>query len=168
MTDVKISALTELTAAASGDMIPIVDISEAAAADKTKYITAHNLGTPVFLTTPLTSTSWDGDARSTTAKTLIDLSAVFSVPAGVRAVIIKIECQDSGAESGVASFRVSPNNLDGKAPLFVQLSYTTANDVPLSSTGICPCDANGDIYYQIAASGAGTLDAWIEIWGYWL
>jgi len=36
--------------------------------------------------TPLTSTAWDGgDAFSTTAKTLIDLSAVFGVPAGVKA-----------------------------------------------------------------------------------
>jgi hypothetical protein len=38
MANVKISALTELTAPAAGDYIPIVDISEAADADKTKRI----------------------------------------------------------------------------------------------------------------------------------
>ena len=26
----------------------------------------------------------------------------------------------------------------------------------------------GDIYYQIAASGTGTMDVYLEIWGYWL
>lgn len=38
MADVKISALTELTAPAAGDYIPIVDISEAADAHKTKRV----------------------------------------------------------------------------------------------------------------------------------
>ena len=39
MADRKISALTELTAPASGDLFPVVDISEAANADKNKKIT---------------------------------------------------------------------------------------------------------------------------------
>lgn len=43
MANVKISALTELTAPAAGDYVPIVDISEAADADKTKRITFANL-----------------------------------------------------------------------------------------------------------------------------
>lgn len=30
------------------------------------------------------------------------------------------------------------------------------------------CDANGDIYYQLTASGSGTMDIYLEIWGYWL
>ena len=51
----------------------------------------------VYLTTPLTSTSWDGDARSTEAATLLDLSSVFSVPAGVKAVLVRLACRDSAA-----------------------------------------------------------------------
>ena len=39
MADRKISALTELTAPASGDLFPVVDISEADNADKNKRIT---------------------------------------------------------------------------------------------------------------------------------
>ena len=43
MADRKISDLTALTAQASGDLIPIVDVSEAAAADKNKSITVEEL-----------------------------------------------------------------------------------------------------------------------------
>jgi hypothetical protein len=41
--DRKISDLTALTTPATGDLIPIVDISEAAAADKNKSITVGEL-----------------------------------------------------------------------------------------------------------------------------
>jgi len=49
MANRKISDLTALTAPASGDLLPIVDISEAAAADKNKKITIQSLfqGIPV-------------------------------------------------------------------------------------------------------------------------
>ena len=43
MANRKISQLTELTAPATGDVLPIVDISEAAAADKNKKITFQSL-----------------------------------------------------------------------------------------------------------------------------
>ena len=43
MADRKISDLTALTAPAAGDLVPIVDVSEAAAADKNKKITFQNL-----------------------------------------------------------------------------------------------------------------------------
>lgn len=56
MADTAISALTELTAAATGDLIPIVDVSEANTAIKTKKITWANLigGTPVAWTPTVT------------------------------------------------------------------------------------------------------------------
>ena len=43
MANRKISDLTALTTTATGDLLPIVDISEAAAADKNKKITVENL-----------------------------------------------------------------------------------------------------------------------------
>jgi hypothetical protein len=43
MADRKISDLTALTTPASGDYLPIVDISEAAASDKNKRITIEEL-----------------------------------------------------------------------------------------------------------------------------
>jgi len=122
----------------------------------------------VPLTTPLTSTSWDGDAYSTTAKTLIDLSAVFGAPAGIKAIAVRITARDSGSASGSGLFfMLAPNNVANQSALTVRLDGVP-NDGLRDDSGVCPCDANGDIYYQIQASGAGTLDAFIVIWGYWL
>lgn len=168
MTDVKIGSLVELAAVpATGDYIPIVDISEGADEDKTKYVTAHNLGCPVFLATPLTSTDWDGDSFSTTAKTVIDLSTAFSAPAGIRAVNATVTANDSGSAASPASIYLAPNDTADIGTLKLILTGIT-NDVALSASGIVPCSTGGDIYYQIVASSTDTLDAHIEIWGYWL
>jgi hypothetical protein len=125
-------------------------------------------GSPVwvYLAAPLTSTSWNGDAKSTTAKTLLDLSSVFSAPAGVRAVLVKAWIKDSGSAANECLIRFAPNNTAGQG-LEVRCSGV-ANDRYSAGCVVVPCDVNGDIYYQIAASGSGTLDANIEIWGYQL
>ena len=163
MANKKITDLTELTEAASNDYLEIVDTS----ANTSKKITRDNLSGWHFLTTPLTSTSWDGDSYSTTAKTLIDLSSVFGVPAGVKAILVRLVARDSGSSSGYNYIGLSPNNTAGSVAIQAYLQGV-ANDVYVSANGIVPCDANGDVYYQIVASGTGTLDAIIEIWGYWL
>lgn len=121
----------------------------------------------VALTTPLTSTSWDGDAYSTTAKTLIDLSSVFGAPAGIKGIFVRLVARDSGSSAGYCQLGLSPNSTADSVAIQCYLQGV-ANDVYVSANGIVPCDANGDIYYQIVASGTGTLDAFIEIWGYWL
>lgn len=119
------------------------------------------------LLTPLTSTSYDGDAFSTTAKTLIDLSTVFSAPAGIKAVNIRIACRDSASAATNNLFvLVSPNDTAGETGVIARPSGLP-NDYYAESSGICNCDANGDIYYQVAASGAGTMDIVLQIWGYW-
>lgn len=120
------------------------------------------------LTVPLTSTSWDGDAYSTTAKTKIDLSVIFGAPAGVKSVLVRLACRDSAsaANSGLF-FCVSPNNTAGSSPIVCRPSGLP-NDYWAEKISVCPCDANGDIYYQIAASGAGTMDCYLEIWAYFI
>ena len=163
MANKKITDLTELTVAASDDYLEIVDTS----ANASKKITRDNLSGWHFLTTPKTSTSWDGDSYSTTAKTLIDLSEVFGVPAGVKAVMVRMAARDSGSSAGYCQLGLSPNNTAGSVAVQAYLEGV-ANDVYVSANGIVPCDANGDVYYQITASGTGTLDAKLEIWGYWL
>ena len=115
----------------------------------------------------LTSTSWDGDARSTTAKTLIDLSAVFGVPAGVKAVAVRMIARDSGSSAATCFFGISPNNTANRVSVEVYRDKVT-NDALASQEGVCPCNADGDIFYQVAASGTGTLDAWLEIVGYYI
>ena len=124
-------------------------------------------GRPVFLTTQLTSTAWDGDAYSTTAKTLIDLSSVFSVPAGVNAVIVNAAVRDSGSAAAAnALLCLSPTNSSLAGPKISCAGLP--NDVWAYGSFIVPCNSNGDIYYQIVASGTGTMDAYLEIWGYFL
>lgn len=122
----------------------------------------------VPLTTPLTSTSWDGDARSTTAATLIDLSAVFGAPAGIKAVLVTLTIRDSGSDAAGLNLYLnwgpSATYFDAVA---VRCGGITA-DSYASGGGVCPCDANGDVYYRIAASGAGTMDVTVKIWGYWV
>lgn len=121
----------------------------------------------VYLSTPLTSTSWDGDAYSTTAKTPIDLSAVFGVPAGVKAVLVRISCRDSGSAATSGLFvGFDPTNA-AQLALAVRPSGLP-NDWFADGAGIVPCDANGDVYVQIQASGAATMDVYIYIYGYQL
>ena len=125
-------------------------------------------GKPVFPTTPLTSTDWDGDARSTTAKTKVDLSEVFGVPAGVKAGSASVSLRDSGSAGSQIGcyFILSPNNTTYEGV------YTycagLANDAWTHHNIIVPCDSNGDVYYQINASGSATMDVYLQIWGYWL
>ena len=163
MANKKITDLTELTAAATDDYLEIVDTS----ANTSKKISRENLTGWHFLTSPLTSTAWDGDAFSTTAKTKIDLSVVFGVPAGAKGIFVRLVARDSGSSAGYCQFGLSPNATAGSVAAQAYLQGIQ-NDVYVSVNGIVPCDENGDVYYQIVASGTGTLDAIIEIWGYWL
>jgi hypothetical protein len=119
----------------------------------------------VYLAAPLTSASWDWDAYSTTAKTVIDLSAVFSAPAGIKAILVLLAANDSGSAANFAWLGVSPNDTAGSVAVLCS-TQGVANDGIASNSGVCPCSATGDIYYQIAASGASTLDAYMQIWGY--
>lgn len=119
----------------------------------------------VPLLSKLTSTSWDGDAYSTTSKTLIDLSAVFGVPAGVKAVQIVVAIRDSGSNGTDCYILFGPNNTAAEGS---SVDCHTINDRWSRECLIVPCDANGDIYYQISASGSSTMDVYVEIWGYWI
>ena len=141
--------------------------AKAADSDKLDGLDSTDFGRPVFRTTPLTSTAWDGDARSTTAKTLIDLSTVFGVPAGAKAILVRMIARDSGSSAGYCQLALSPNSTANSVAAQCYLEGVK-NDVYVSANGIVPCNANGDVYYQITASGTGTLDAIIEICGYWL
>lgn len=164
MADQKISDLTELAVAPADDDYLVILDTDAATTKKVSVSTAIEKWT--FLTTPLTSTSWDGDAFSTVAKTLIDLSTVFGVPAGVKAVLVTTAIRDSGSAAGDCTFTLSPNDGSLNGPKIGCSGL--ANDAFAYSTFIVPCDSNGDIYYQIVASGSGTMDVYLQIWGYWL
>ena len=143
----------------------LLTTGKAADADKLDGLNSTDFGRPVFLTSPLLSTAWDGDARSTTAKTKIDLSAVFGVPAGVKAVLVNVALRDSASAANECLISLSPSS--GAGGLSARCSGI-ANDKFVNACLIVPCDANGDVYYDIAASGTGTMDVYLQIYGYWL
>jgi hypothetical protein len=130
---------------------------------RSKKRTTQKLG--FIATAGLTSTDWDGDAYSTTAKTLIDLSAVFGLPSGIKAVLVRTEVRDSASAANDVYMFLSPNNSANVGIMASPAGLT--NDLRARGTHIVPCDENGDIYYQIVASGANTFDVKIEVWGYW-
>ena len=131
---------------------------------KVRKLSSFESNKIIRLKAPLISVAWDGDARSTEAKTKIDLSSVFGVPAGVRSVLCRIAVRDSGSAGNECWLILSPNNTAGKG--FPTRCSGIANNFWADAGTIVPCDSNGDVYYQILASGSLTLDAVIEIWGY--
>ena len=112
----------------------------------------------VALTTPLTSTSWDGDDKTTADRAIVDLSSVFGVPAGVKAVLMSIQTQ---ADKVNEYIRFGPNStydyaLTCRTPVAGRIAH---------ATGVVPCDSNGDVYCY----PSGTIEnVYVYIWGYWL
>lgn len=112
----------------------------------------------VFLTTQLTSTSWNGDSKTNANNGVIDLSAVFGVPAGVKAVLCGVTCYS--ATGGIALILKPDSDAASAPPINL---HTTANTYRGQSAWV-PCDANGDIYFgSDSPTGA---QVWMEIWGY--
>ena len=112
----------------------------------------------VPLTTPLTSTSWDGDTKSPSDRAIVDLSTVFGVPAGVKAVLMTIQTQCDTVNDYI---RFGPNSTYN----YVLACRTQSPNVINQVTGIVPCDSNGDVYCY----PSGTIEnVQVYIWGYWL
>jgi hypothetical protein len=119
----------------------------------------------VYLQTPLTSAAWSGSTYSTVSdSTQIDLSAVFGVPANAKAALLYIQVKDS-AGLGDYYIRVGPNATYYYAMIVGSISATVYN---YGGPCVVPCDANGDIWYRIAASGANTLAITMRVAGYQL
>ena len=137
---------------------------------ETERLSAQETGRFVPLTTPLTSTSWDGDSYSTVStSTELDLYEVFGVPKFAKAVRMQIVCQDSAAwGTGGLVFQCGPTS----GNYFAFDTRPAGGDVLISNHAVVPCslDANNNptVWYRINASGSLTMDIWVRIWGYWL
>ena len=124
---------------------------------------ARCAGRWVHLAAPLTSTAWDGDARSTEGVTPLDLSDVFGVPAGVKAILLRVDCRDSGSAADSVYFYAGPT-----ATAYYQVvNRPPGGDLKRQVQEVCNCDG-GNIYYRIGASAGGSMDVWLEIWGYYV
>ena len=103
-----------------------------------------------------TSTSWDGDAHN--GNETIDLSATFGVPAGVKAVVVRLAYEDETPQVSVMISKDSGDIGNGMSLINQVANYWVA------TVGIVPCDASGDIYWW----QNGEIDSVsLTILGYW-
>ena len=113
--------------------------------------------TYVPLSAPLTSTAWDGDAKTSANDGILDLSSVFSAPAGIKAINCSIS-QVSGTPG--TTMRLGPSSSQPSQ----LICRTQVASVSANNSGTVNCDSNGDVYVTISAA----LTALIEIWGYYI
>jgi hypothetical protein len=111
----------------------------------------------VMLQTPLTSTAWDGDAKTTADNGIIDLSSVFGAPAGVKAIIARLSVQD---ETLGTYAQLSPVNGAIQGAVITRIDHASSY---VDASGVCPCDANGDIYISFSDE---VDNCYLYIWGY--
>jgi hypothetical protein len=116
----------------------------------------------VPLATPATSTSWDGDAKDSGDNGIIDLSTVFSLPAGIKGVFAKLSAKNTSASGKYSCLGPDATNYYA-----LQVTPRDTADIYLNNgPAFVPCDSNGDIYFKTdAANGAENIVA-ISIWGY--
>ena len=142
--------------------------AKAADSDKLDGLDSTDFGRPVFLASPLTSTTWNmSSPKSSASPTLIDMSVSFAnYPATPpKALMVRLIARDSVAVHRTDLFAAFGPSVSR----FYQLSvHPAGGDIQTGTGGIINCDANGDIAYSLVASGTNTMDVQLEIWGYWL
>jgi len=113
----------------------------------------------------LASTNFDGDSYSDVSRTLLDLSSVFGAPAGIKMVLFSLAVRDSGAGTNDCYITIGPRDVAGTGFSF---GCPPANDRWGRGCLIVPCNVNGDVYYEIQASGTATFEIYMQIHGYWI
>jgi hypothetical protein len=135
MANRKISDLTALTAPATGDLLPIVDISEAAAADKNKKITyGELLASAPAGSAAAPSFSFDGDPNT----------GLFNPAADTLAF----------AEGGVEAMRI-----DSSGRVLVGMSTARANFFNSSVSPQFQIEGSGDSDRQVAIISSSSTGA---------
>ncbi len=121
---------------------------------------------------PWKSTDWNGDTKSGANNGVVDLSAAFGLPAGIRGVFISFNVTTSDADNDehVVGFFIDADHIPGGSAwggadgVFVQM----VNGKFRSAHGFVPCDPNGDIYFYTSAASGDNLNIWVVITGYLL
>lgn len=119
-----------------------------------------DLSNPYYLTTPLTSASYDGNDTVVPGTTTIDTSAVFGAPANISACIILISGQWAAASSSSwASIRPVGGSVNYG---LIRAHDTYPQDAQITVT----CDANGD--FDLVVNNANMTNTVIRIVAYML
>ena len=107
----------------------------------------------VPLTSVLTSTNWDGDAKNESSTTTLNVNTVFGVPSGAEAVLMYIRL--TGTVNRLLRFFDDDGEL-----IWIDRVTETYND----STVVIPLSSNC-INYNTAG---GEVNVEIKILGYWI
>jgi len=106
------------------------------------------------LTSPATSTAWDGDAKTNGNQT-IDLSAVFGLPAAIKGILVRLTVRDETVDSWGA--------LGPSAGAYTIISRVLVTNQYNDSTGIVPCNGTGDVIFT---ANGDLNNVVIQIYGY--
>jgi len=112
----------------------------------------------VPLTSGGSSTSWDGDAKTTGDNGIIDLSAVFGIPANVKAVNLRVAFNDETVNVSVKMHH--PDNAERGL-----VQYTQVASQVIGISGVVACDSNGDISFTCSSE---IDNMYVLILGYFL
>jgi hypothetical protein len=126
---------------------------------KVEQLSTVEGGKFVPLTTPLTSTAWYGGEKGVADRAIVDLSAVFGVPAGIKAVSMSIQTKGNAAGDYI---RFGPNATYNYA---IICRTQVAGVINHAGPSPVPCDSNGDVYCYPSTT---IPDVYVMIWGYWL
>ncbi len=116
--------------------------------------------------------NYDGDSFSTTTATIdmsSAISAIFPPEGNPTGYMIGVQAMDSGsaaAAAGACRLRFAKTSAIGAANTndakLLDLAGTP-NDNRVGGSFYVPADENGDIYIDIAATGASTMDIWLTV-----
>lgn len=116
----------------------------------------YSLAPMCYLTTPLTTASWDGDIKSSADNGTIDLSSVFGAPAGIKAALVKVVL-DAGSVDDIVG--IGPT-MAAQTALEMHYQHAGYQEPHLA---VVPCNASGDLCF---ATLSGSIGITLEIWGY--
>jgi len=115
----------------------------------------------IFVPFRATSTSWDGDLKYDANNGVIDLSAVFGLPAGIKAIeaTLQVACATVGKTVTLGA---------SSAYRYQLVQETQVANAYISNTGKVTCDANGDVYFWTDAVTAAKAAVYLVIYGYYI
>ena len=123
----------------------------------------------VYLATPYTNANFNGDSFSDVAANTKIENTDWSttIPTTAKALLLRCAVRDSGS-AGETTCQLQLYSAAAAATASAVVPVAgVANDAFHEAQVIVPC-TDGDIWYQIAASGANTFDVWLWLIGYWV
>lgn len=125
-----------------------------------KNSTTYSVYGIVMYGNELTNAGWEARSGGF-GPTTVDLSATFGVPAGVRAVCVRIITRSSATHPAIINYMtVGPTT----TYYGCVSTYSIGSNWYNSCSGWTDCDSNGDIAVRISAEGTQT--SYLRIWGY--